>query len=346
MYKKKASGNGLQATGYRLSNVKNLTPLNKHQKKYSHILNSLNHNIMKTTAKKLTTFGNIGLVQIRVEPETNFAFKPGAPEMQKGGLTISEASGEGVVGKLIAVNETNSYLLLTDADVLIGAKQNRILDKSMLLSPMSKTVLDVSCIERLRWRYAEKNFSNPDTVADPDLRKEKAASIAFKKTNPEEFRMDTQGIVWTHVNNKMREKGFEDKTESYTELITFCMAKGKEKFPHCEPEKSCNGLAVVLERKVAWIDIFGTEEVYKHYFPKLRDSAFRMVNSGKEIIPVETNEAFFKVLDTLDNYEMAKRHPETAYNGAGSFNILESCDFVGFDLRVEGELIHNALFLK
>ena len=101
---------------------------------------------------------------------------------KKGGLIISESTGEGIVGKLVAVNNTASYLLLTYADVLIGAKQNRILNKSILLLPMSKTILDVSCIERLRWQYTEKNFSNPGTVAYPDLRKEKASSNVFRKT--------------------------------------------------------------------------------------------------------------------------------------------------------------------
>ncbi len=87
---------------------------------------------MKTTAKKLTTYGNLGLVQVRVEKETNFLFRPAGPEIKTGGLIISESTGEGVVGKLLALNNTAAHLLLTDADVLVGAKQNRVLNKSML----------------------------------------------------------------------------------------------------------------------------------------------------------------------------------------------------------------------
>ncbi len=81
------------------------------------------------------------------------------------------------MGKLLALNNTPAHLLLTDADVLVGAKQNRVVNKSMLLAPLSKTVIDVSCIERLRWNYTSANFSSPGSMADPDLRKEKAQAL-------------------------------------------------------------------------------------------------------------------------------------------------------------------------
>ena len=121
---------------------------------------------MKTSAKHFTTYQNIALVQLRAEPATTIPFKPGAPEIQKGGLVITEANEGGVVGKLVAFNATDSLLLLTDSDVLIGAKQNRIINKSMLLAPNSKSLIDVSCIERLRWNYTSKYFSSPGSSAD------------------------------------------------------------------------------------------------------------------------------------------------------------------------------------
>ena len=148
------------------------------------------------------------------------------------------------------------------------------------------------------------------------------------------------------MNKKIRENGFQDKTESYSEMISYCMVKEGDKYPQCEPEKGCNGLAVIYDSKVVCLDLFGTEEVYTHYFPKLRDSAFRMDRTGKDIFPVEINEAYYKVLDTLDNYETAKKHPETGYSGAGSFSVVEGSDLVGFSLNIEGQLVHNVLFSK
>ena len=301
---------------------------------------------MKTTVKQLTTYGNLGLVQVRVEPETDFQFKPAGPEIKTGDLIISESTGEGVVGKLIALNNTNAYLLLTDADVLIGAKQNRVVNKSVLLAPLTKTVIDVSCIERLRWQYTSKDFSNSRSVADPDLRKEKASSLSFTKNDPNEQKPDTQRTVWSYVNERIRETGCPSRTESYSELISYRMSKAANDFPVCEPEKGCNGLAVILDRKVISADLFGREEIYKYYFPMLRDSAFRMANQRKGIKPVDIDEVYYKVLDALDNFEVAERHPESDYTGAGLFNIIETPGIIGFDLTFKGRLIHDAIFAK
>jgi len=300
---------------------------------------------MKTTAKQFTVFGNIGLVQLRMEPETTFRFMPGGPEMKNGRLIISESMESGVVGKLIAMNNTDSFLLLTDADVLIGAKQNRIINRSML-APNSKTIIDVSCIERLRWHYTDKNFSSPGSTADHDLRKAKAASMSFKRKEAGEPAPDTQGTVWSHISNRMSEEKFFEKTESYHAMASFHQSMKAAEFPVCEPEKGCNGIAVVSDGKVQCIDIFGNEEVYNYYFPLLRDSAFRMAVEGKNVKSPDMHEAYYKVLDTLDNYETADRKPAEAYVGSGSLIMAENDISIGLDLTINDQLIHRAVFVK
>jgi hypothetical protein len=301
---------------------------------------------MKSTAKQLTTYGNLGLVQLRLEPETAFFFRPGGPEIVAGGLIVSESTGEGVVGKLITINNTEAYLLLTDADVLVGAKQNRVMNKSMLLAPLAKTVIDVSCIERLRWQYTSQSFSNPGTVADPDLRKEKARSLSCRIDGPEDQKYETQRTVWSHIHASMNEQGCASRTESYSDLINYRMERGGNDFPACEPESGCNGIAVILNRKIISVDLFGREEVFIHYFPMLRDSAFRMAGRGKKDKPLDQHEAYYRVLEAIDESEAANRIPDDTYSGAGLYNTIESESFVGSSLTFNGELIHNAFFAK
>lgn len=301
---------------------------------------------MKTTTNQFTSYGNLAIVQFTVEPVATLPFKPAVPELQTGGLVVTEATGEGIVGTLIAVNNTESFLLLTDADVLTGAKQNRVLNRSVLLKPMSKTSLDVSCVERRRWHYTSGNFDNSRNVADPDLRREKASSSA-SGLRADGFEMnDTQMRVWSHVRLKMEETNFASNTESYSDLQEFRMNEMRREFPECEPDKEANGMAVFMDSKVLCADIFGNQEVYRYYFPMLRDSAFRMAKTGKKQKSPDMHEAYYKVAEALDNFETAARHPEESYPGAGTSKIAESQDLLGFELTMENQVIHSVFFAK
>lgn len=301
---------------------------------------------MKTTTTHFTSYGNLAIVQFTVEPFATFAFSPAVPELQTGGLVITEATGEGIVGTLTAINNTGSYLLLTDADVLTGAKQNRVLNKSVLLKPMSKTPLDVSCVERRRWHYISGNFDNSRNVADPDLRREKASPSA-SGMRIDGFGMDdTQMRVWEHVSLKMSMSNFASSTESYSDLQEFRMNEMRREFPECEPDKESNGMAVFIDSKVLCADIFGNREVFRYYFPMLRDSAFRIAQTGSKQKTPDMHEAFYRVQESVDDFLKADKHPDESYTGAGTLRIAENGTLTGSCLSMDGEMIHGVLFVK
>lgn len=301
---------------------------------------------MKTTAKQFVSYGNLALVQIRSEPEASCLIKPGGPEIRSGNLIVTEATAEGSVGKLMAFNNTQYPLLLTDADLLTGAKQNRIINESVLLAPGTKTIIKVSCVERLRWEYTKSNFSSHDIAADPELRKTKAVSKTQLHDDPEYPQNNIQKNVWSQIRFSLKEKEFADSTESYSELASYCRREKSAEFPVFPIENGCNGIASLIDGKVVCIDIFGREDIFQYYFPLLRDSAFSMAKTGQGIKAMDLHEAFYKVLDTMDTHESTEKKPETSYCGSGLLNVFSGTEIKGFEMTSEGQLIHSAIFPK
>ncbi|MCB0801305.1 MAG: hypothetical protein KDB91_12440, partial [Bacteroidales bacterium] len=273
-------------------------------------------------------------------------FLPAGPAIKSGGLIISELTASGSVGQLTALNKTACYLLLTDADVLTGAKQNRVVNRSVLLAPSSKTVIEVSCVERLRWDYRSSSFSTPGSVADPDLRSRKAGTFSRMKPDQGSGVRNTQGEVWDHVSANLACEGVHSQTESYEELLQFRMQKAERAFPGCNPADGCNGLAVILDGKVISADIFGNEESFKYYFPMLRDAVFTLSRHGADREQPDMHEAYFRALEAIDEFNDAGRHPEESHPGAGTLNMVETERLVGFSLVHGEEMIHNALFTR
>ena len=78
----------------------------------------------------------------------------------KGLAKAEEVSADGVVSKIKIINESDNLLFISDGEAIVGAKQNRIAERSVIIKDQSDTVVPVYCVERGRWGYrGEKRFS-------------------------------------------------------------------------------------------------------------------------------------------------------------------------------------------
>ncbi|OPZ83160.1 MAG: hypothetical protein BWY76_02407 [bacterium ADurb.Bin429] len=115
-----------------------------------------------------------------------------------GTLTITELHEGGTVPKLAAVNEGALPVLLLDGEEIIGAKQNRVLNTTILIREYAKTVLPVSCVEQGRWRYDTHEFHDSPNVMAPRMRARKQRSVSEHLAHSGE-RASDQGDVWESV---------------------------------------------------------------------------------------------------------------------------------------------------
>src|SRR6266516_1422442 len=90
------------------------------------------------------------------------------------GFRVEEVDSAGSVPELAVHNPLEANVLLYDAEELLGAKQNRILNVTVLVAAQSKTVIPVSCVEEGRRRARTAFFSGSRHAAYPDLRRRKA----------------------------------------------------------------------------------------------------------------------------------------------------------------------------
>ena len=72
------------------------------------------------------------------------------------GLAVTEVDEAGSVSNLFVSNPLDVNVLLFEGEELVGAKQNRILDRTILIQAKSKTPVPVSCVERGRWSYRSR----------------------------------------------------------------------------------------------------------------------------------------------------------------------------------------------
>jgi hypothetical protein len=296
---------------------------------------------MKSSSKKFQKAGNIALIQLETMKGRGLSFIPAAVAIDKGELEIREIRQEGSVNTLLAINSSNSYCLLTDMDLLKGAKQNRVVNTSVLLAPNSKQEITVSCVERSRWSYDTPEFKSAPSVMDSKMRAAKAASL---RSDKEDTVSETQSKIWDMINQEMTEQNVFSSTEDYNRILESkkCMLDPRYHFTH---EKDCNGLAIFEDRRLVSFDIFGNREVYKYYFDKLTGDALGRIRPGKEKEALEQAEAFYRLDEQLDIFEAKLGDPVEQNVGAlGKFRWSGDPEQPGFALSFQNLLVHMAGF--
>ena len=126
------------------------------------------------------------------------------------GLEIAETGPDGTVPELTVTNPLDEAVLLYDGEELVGAKQNRILDVSVLVAAGSKLTIPVSCVEQGRWRSVSRTFSAAPHVSSTDLRRAKAAALASRGP----ARGAAPGEVWRSVRTKLHSLGVASDTDA------------------------------------------------------------------------------------------------------------------------------------
>ena len=122
---------------------------------------------------------------------------------QTGTLRVEELDGAGSVPELRVVNEGTLPVLILEGDELIGAKQDRVVNSSVLVAADSTLVLPVSCVERGRWSYSSRAFSSGAGSPHLSLRRLGSRSVHDSLKHGRGHRTD-QAAVWREVDRKAR----------------------------------------------------------------------------------------------------------------------------------------------
>jgi hypothetical protein len=132
-----------------------------------------------------------------------------ADALASGVLTIGEKNG-GQVPFLLARNTGPDPVLILDGEQLIGARQNRMTNRSILLAPKSTTEIPVSCMEQGRWHFVGEAFAPAPQNAPSKVRRkareaEARASYAAEARGPgarssHRDLAEAQGDVWEEIH--------------------------------------------------------------------------------------------------------------------------------------------------
>ena len=265
----------------------------------------------------------------------------GADALADGLLTISEVNEHGDVTHLVANNQASSPVLLIDGEHLEGAKQNRILNATVLLAAARKTTLPVACVEEGRWHYeASSDFDPSEDFAYGRLRSRNASAKAESLRTSGNRAVD-QGEVWADISLKHDEAGSVSPTGAMRDAFDHHRGDLDDmKVAFSDPEPGQTGVIACVDGRPLALDAFDRPETLTKLWPRLL-SGYALDAVGHAQVPMAP-EAIGSFLEAAVNAATTSHEGL----GLGMDVVLTSESVVGNALTWGEGVIHLALFAR
>ncbi len=252
-------------------------------------------------------------------------------EALAGGLDISEVDEAGDVGELAVRNPLDRGVLLYDGEELVGAKQNRILNVSVLLGAGSTARIPVSCVERGRWSWRDRSFRSAGHVAGPELRRHKATSL---RTDALALGA-AQHTVWATVDAQLDRVGALSPTAANSDGFQARAADIRGLSERFAPEPGQCGMVAAIAGRGWCLDAVSRPAVFERVYPKLLAGyVYDALETAGETVSAD------QVLATLGRCR-AKRGPSVAM---GEDVRIEGKGAIATGLAVDGELVQISAY--
>lgn len=193
--------------------------------------------------------------------------------IEKGTAVVEEVHEAGEVGTLKVVNRGERPLLIVEGEMLIGAKQNRVVNMTVLVGAGREYRLRVSCVEQGRWRHTSKQFTPAACMAPPVMRAHKTRSVRESLRRSGEAASD-QLRVWRDAAMLLNDLKVGSPTGSVVDGFAAREEERHSYREHITLPREARGCLVMRGEEVLGLDLFGDPKVMREFWPKLSEAYF------------------------------------------------------------------------
>jgi hypothetical protein len=263
-----------------------------------------------------------------------------------GSFRVTEVSESGSVPELLVVNDLGKPVLVVDGEELIGAKQNRIVNLTILVPPRSRIHLPVSCVEAGRWHHRTRHFGTAPRTHYASGRAMKASAVTESLRRVGRPVSD-QGAIWDDIARKSQRLRAHSDTAAMDAMYERSEPALRRLEARFEPRAGQVGAVFLIDGAVAGIDVFDSPETWRKLSPKL------VASYGLDAVDVaapQSQPAAPSLLERLAG-ELLARASELRVElypsaGLGEDARLSGPSLAGGALLVDGRLVHLAVFAR
>jgi tetratricopeptide (TPR) repeat protein len=240
---------------------------------------------------------------------------------------ISEVSEGGSVPRLLVVNRSDRSVFLMAGEQLIGAKQNRVVNTSVMVGARTEFPMPVTCVEQGRWAYRSRGFRTSGTSSHHALRVMMAKHVHASYRTFGRADSD-QGAVWREVARKLRHFEHRSPSGALHDAYESVEARLKGFLDDLTPGENWSGALFCFGDSIVGADLFDKPSTLRLLWPKLvRAYAFDSLECERR--------------GTVERSAVEEWLSGLSRTAVDSF----PSEGIGTDVRLEGDRLVGALLL-
>ena len=167
------------------------------------------------TLKKLLNLQNINIYLLSIKSEGSIKGMRLLDELINSNTAlVKELDHNERIDRVKIYNNSFYDLLLLSGDIIIGAKQNRMIMDNTIIKSKNNLEVPVSCVEKNRWHYqSNRNFNASDIKISPKIRASKDRFYENDYTN------SIQGKIWDDIEKISKKSNYNSSSRNYCDFI-------------------------------------------------------------------------------------------------------------------------------
>lgn len=257
---------------------------------------------------------------------------------------VTEVTTWGSVPNLKFVNDGELPVLLLDGEELVGAKQDRVLNLSILAPAHQTLVVPVSCVESGRWAPRSEEFATSPHTQHASGRRTRSESVT-QSLSASGTRTSDQRALWNDIHEKSDRMGATSATRAMGDIYRRHAADIRQYVRALGVQPGQVGAVFAINGRIQGMDLFDFAATGAKLLPKIIQSY------ALDAIDLRNSEASGAVADTNSAREMLCRIEESPVETFAAIGEGEDARFLGprvsgSALLARGRTIHLSAFIR
>ena len=250
--------------------------------------------------------GNLTMFPLETELNDKKNYLDFSEQVNLGTVEVTEVDESGSVPTLFVENKNEDAVFILDGDHLVGAKQDRIVNLSILVPPLSKTEIPVSCVEQGRWSYTTEHFFSEGKMHFNRGRRSRQRSVSEAMARRRSRRAN-QSEVWGDISEKERLMNAPSETSSMRDMYSRFDDDLSFIKEGMKPSPGQVGALFSINRRIIGFDIFRNTDLLEKHLKKIVESiAIDAIEKGRKFGLPASRKEVKSFIDEFSSLEQTK----------------------------------------